>query len=402
MNNPVTVSNAQARKLFLSLQGLSASPREKQSTDGLLAVIRSLGFVQVDSINTVARAHHMILFSRNQTYRPHHLTYLLEKDRSLFEHWTHDASVIPAEFYPYWQHRFVRDERMLRGRWRKSRREGFEELLSDLLKHVSQQGPVMTRDFKSPTKKGTGWWDWNPEKTALEYHWRTGSLAISGRKGFQKIYDLSEKVIPDVHRNKTVSEAQFIEWACQSAMARLGLATSGEIAAFWGLLTAKEASAWVEKKRADGELEDVLVEAAGEKTLTKAVARAETLAGLENIVEPPKRIRLLSPFDPLIRDRKRCLRLFGFDYRIEVFVPEAQRKYGYYVFPLLEGQNLIGRIDMKCDKGVLYVTGLWFEPGVKLGKNRKAALHAELERYRRFVDAMELKFDPACHRMMND
>jgi len=391
LTSPFILSNAQARRLFLERQGLSLSPRPKLSTDGLFDLIKTLGFVQVDSINTVARAHHMILFARNQTYRPAQLTHLLEQDRRLFEHWTHDAAVIPTDFYPYWQYRFARDKIAILERWRKWRREGFEDVLTSMLEKVARDGPTMTRDIASKKQKGTGWWDWHPEKTALEFHWRTGNLAISGRKGFQKVYDIAEKVIPEPHRQGTVSDQAFIDWACRSALERLGVATSGEIAAFWDLVTSKEANLWCQDQRNKHKLIDVHVESAGGARPSKALAFNDLPDRLDDLPAPPERVRALSPFDPLIRDRKRCLRLFGFDYRIEVFVPQKKRQYGYYVFPLLEGSQFIGRIDMKQEKGVLKVIGLWFEPGVKMGKHRKAALDAELERQRRFVGAKDIE-----------
>jgi len=392
LTSPFILSNAQARRLFLERQGLSASPRPSLSADSLFDLIKTLGFVQVDSINTVARAHHMILFARNQTYRPAQLTHLLEQDRRLFEHWTHDAAVIPTDFYPYWQHRFIRDKISLLERWRKWRREGFEDVLAAILEKVTRDGPTMTRDIASKKQKGTGWWDWHPEKTALEFHWRTGNLAISGRKGFQKIYDITEKVIPEAHRQGTVSEQVFIDWACRSALARLGVATPREIAAFWDLVTSKEANDWCQEQLSERNLIDVQVEPADGIRPGNALAFADLPDRLGDLLAPPKRVRVLSPFDPLIRDRKRCLRLFGFDYRIEVFVPQKKRQYGYYVFPLLEGSQFIGRIDMKQERGILKVTGLWLEPGVKLGSRRKAALHSELERQRKFIGATDIAF----------
>ena len=195
------IPNRQARRLFLHLQGLSAPPRAKLDRPGLLGLIENLGFVQVDSINTVERAHHMILFARNQTYRKDHLARLLERDRGLFENWTHDASIIPTAFYPWWQQRFARDAERLRARWREWRREGFEHMLDDILDHVRAEGPAMARHLRRPQDASAeGWWDWHPSKTALEYLWRTGALAVCRREGFQKVYDLTERVIPAAHR----------------------------------------------------------------------------------------------------------------------------------------------------------------------------------------------------------
>ena len=383
-----------ARNLFLARHGLADDPRPKQSRHDLLALIKRIGFVQVDSINTVARAHDMILFARNQTYRPAHLKQLLEKDRDLFENWTHDASIIPTEFYPYWQPRFMRDAERLRRRWQEWRRAGFVDMLDDLIARIERDGSVMAREMGTDEKKSNGgWWDWHPSKTALEYLWRTGELAVSGRNGFQKIYDLTHRVVPERHRTSLPDETEFIDWACSTALNRLGFASSGEIAAFWGSVTPPEAAAWCRRQHNDDLIEVDIACLDGSKP-RRAFARPD-LPELARAASPaPARIRILSPFDPALRDRKRAERLFGFDYRIEVYVPAAKRRYGYYVFPILEGNQMVGRIDMKCrrDSGVLTVTGLWWEPNVRQTKQRMAKLEAELDRYRRFTGCQDVEW----------
>ena len=362
----------------------------------MLELIESIGFVQIDSINTVERAHHMILFARNQTYRHKLLTRLLERDATLFENWTHDASIIPSAFYPHWREHFARVRGPLLERWRKWRRGDHEALLESVLARVRDEGPLMARNFEAEggkKKGGDGWWDWHPAKTALEFHWRTGALAVARREGFQKVYDLAERVIPECHRDAGSGTDEMIDWACRGALARLGFASSGEIAAFWGLVTPAEAATWCEA-RLDQEIIEVRVEQQGGTKPRATYTTPPLLEGLEDCPEPPGRLRALSPFDPVLRDRARCQRLFGFDYRIEVFVPEAKRRYGYYVFPLLEGDRFVGRIDMKHERaeGVLRVKGLWLEPKVRWSKGRAAALESELERIRRFTGAERIEF----------
>jgi len=402
MGTRFEIDNATARRLFMERQGLCRPVRVKLDAPALQAMIEDMGFVQVDSINTVARAHHMILFARNQTYRPETLSRLLEQDGTLFEHWTHDAAIIPTGLYPYWRHRFDRERISLLDQWRTWRREGFEEALDKVLSHVRDNGPTMSRDLgprstgKGAKKTSGGWWDWHPEKTALEFHWRTGELAICRREGFQKVYDLSARVIPDRVRLKQPEEGVFIDWACRSALHRLGVATTGEIAAFWDLISPKEAAGWCAAAQEKSEIIGVTVMPWSDAKPRDAYALPDLPEKLNDLPQPPNRIRVLSPFDPLIRDRKRCSRLFGFDYRIEVFVPAAKRKYGYYVFPLLEGARFIGRIDMKHvkDQDTLLVSGLWMEQGVRLTRGRRQALDAELDRQRRFVGASRIEFLP--------
>jgi hypothetical protein len=390
MNTPQTrpvIDNRAARNLFLAHHALSGNPRKKQSCADLLAIIEQIGFVQVDSINTVSRAHDMILFARNQTYRPDHLRRLLETDRDLFENWTHDAAIIPTRFFPYWRPRFVRSAERIKERWSGWHRPGFVEMLDDILAHIGQNGSAMSRDVGTDEKKSNGgWWDWHPSKTALEFLWRTGELAICRRQGFQKVYDLTSRVIPQHHRAYLPDEEALVEWACASAIDRLGFATSGEIAAFWASVTPQEAAAWCKRQLGDSLIE-VEIECADGTKPRRAFARPDMADRARDAAPPPDRIRILSPFDPAIRDRKRTERLFGFRYTIEVFVPTPKRKYGYYVFPILEGSRLIGRIDMKCHReaGTLMAAGLWLEPGVKFSKQRAAKLEAELDRYRRFT-----------------
>ncbi len=391
------IDNRTARRLFLERQQLSRPPHRKLDQNGLLDLIDALGFVQIDSISTVERAHHMILFARNQTYRRPHLYRLLERERMLFENWTHDAAIIPTRFYPYWRHRFQRCAPVLLDRLHRYRRRGFEQAFDIVREHVTANGPTMARHFaeletQKSKSKGQGWWDWHPSKTALEFLWRTGELAVARRQGFQKVYDLAERVIPEPHHDHRVDEAEFVDWACQNAMDRLGFATSGELKSFWDLITVDEAKAWC-RDHLDRDIVEVEIEPADGSRPTKTFMRPETLDTLAEIAPPPERLRVISPFDPLIRDRKRLLRLFDFFYRIEVFVPEKKRQYGYYVFPLLERDRFVGRIDMRHDKdsGDLRVDGLWFEPGVRESKGRRRALAAELERIRRFVGAERVR-----------
>ncbi|HEV7437178.1 MAG TPA: winged helix-turn-helix domain-containing protein [Pseudorhizobium sp.] len=386
------IPNDVARKIFLERQGLSQPPTRSLNKQDLLSLIDKLGFVQIDSIATVERAHHMILFSRNQTYRREHLRQLLEKDGELFEHWTHDASVIPARFFRYWKHRFVRREAVIGERWRKWQGDDFDSAFEETYQRIVENGPIMAREMKAEEHKSGGWWNWHPNKTALEYYWHTGKLAIAGRVNFQKIYDLTERVLPTHHHEPEVSHEDFVDWACRSALERLGFATSGEIAAFWALVTPQEAKEWVEAHR--NELADVVIQSANGSRPRAAHAFAALPDQLADVPEPPARVRVLSPFDPLLRDRNRAERLFNFNYRIEIFVPEPQRQYGYYVFPLIEGDRMIGRIDMKTDRktGSLDVRRLWLEAGVRASAGRLEKLEAELARVAKFADVERVTY----------
>ncbi|NRB33705.1 MAG: winged helix-turn-helix domain-containing protein [Rhodobacteraceae bacterium] len=384
---PGLLENATARRLFMDRHGLLAQPAGPGKGADLLGVIEDLGFVQLDSINTVARAHDLILFARRPAYRPKALKHLYERDRALFEHWTHDAAMIPMRFYPHWKLRFARDRAHLARRWKDWRRDGFEAQFAPVLQHIRDHGPAGSSDVGEGEKRGSGgWWDWHPSKTALEYLWRTGALTVVGRDGFQKKYDLTERVIDLAALGNGPAPEETIDWKCNAALDRLGFAASGEIAAFWDTVTAAEAKAWLSAELDAGRLETVTLLCAG-GAARKVVMRPGTLDAAAALPDPPGRMRVLSPFDPMLRDRNRAQRLFGFHYRIEIFVPEAKRQYGYYVFPLLEGDRIVGRIDMKADRQAdrLHVTALWPEPGVKWGAGRQARLEAELDRLLRLA-----------------
>jgi uncharacterized protein YcaQ len=350
-----------------------------------MAVIDDLGFVQVDSVNTVARAHDMILWSRKQQYRPAALGHLLHRDRQVFEHWTHDASVIPIAHFPHWRHRFARDQARLADRWQEWRRDGFVDRIDEVRRQISDHGECSSGDVGADEeKKSGGWWDWHPSKTALEYLWRTGEVSVVRREGFRKVYDLTERVIPARHIETRHEAEATVHWACDSALDRLGFATPGELAAFWALATPQEAKAWAAAALASGEVIEVDVEGA-DGSRRVSLARPDVLEQAGATPDLAERVRILSPFDPALRDRKRAERLFGFHYRIEIFVPAPKRRYGYYVFPVIEGARLIGRIDMKRTGDVLDLTAFWPETGVTMGTGRQRRLQAEVERVARFV-----------------
>ncbi len=399
---PALISNEDARRFFLHLQGLSQTPGRRIDTDGVFQLIEQIGFVQIDSINTVERAHHQILFSRNQTYHHDHLRHLHENTGAVFENWTHDASIIPSRYYPFWRHRFERSREHLRQRWRKWRRDGFEELFDEVRGHIERHGPTLSRDLTVGDRKkssGDGWWDWHPAKTALEYLWRTGEIAVVRRQGFQKVYDLSARVIPECHFCEEISVEGFIHWSCANALDRLGFASARDIANFWDGVSLAEVKNWI---IAQGDaLVEVEVATANGQAPRTCFAWHDYKTRMDHARDAPRRLRVLSPFDPLLRDRVRTERLFGFRYRIEVFVPAAKRQYGYYVFPLLEGSRLVGRIDMKADRksSTLNVLAVWLEHGFRPGAGRISKLEAEIERIRKFTGLENVLFQSGWLRM---
>ncbi len=383
-----SVSAQTARTLLMSAQGLLHDPAARTGPASLQRLIEGMGFVQLDTISAVERAHHLTLHTRFDGYRPEHLAALHEKKRALFEQFTHDASYIPARWLRYWLPRF---ERTYDHSWWEARKtKEFQRVVAHVLERIECEGPLTSRDFahERDEQRG-GWWDWKPAKTALEFLWRTGRLAISRRVNFQKVYDLMERVHPEIAALTPPDDDELVDWACTSALERLGVATPAELAAFWHTIKLPAARAWC--KRALGEGRAVVVEVqpllGGKAQPALALPSYETLA--RRAPDPPQRVRFLSPFDPVIRDRDRALRLFGFDYRFEAFVPEKKRRYGYYVLPLLHEDRFIGRADMKThrDRGELVVNHLYWEPGTRVTKKLRGEVDAALTRLAGFVGA---------------
>lgn len=375
-----TISATEARRLLLHGQGLLEDPARPASPAAVHRQIERMGFVQVDTINVVERAHHHIIGSRFHDYRPTVLTRLLEKDRKLFEHWTHDASVIPIAWFPYWQVRFERYRR--RGidaaSWWAKRMEGDPvAVIDDVLERITREGPLMSKDFEHERKPGQGsWWGWKPQKAALEYLWRQGTLTVTRRVNFHKVYDLTERVLPHLHDGPMPDQSQHVDWACETALDRLGVATPSELARFMNAIDLPAARAWCQSAAERGAVEQVQVESADDSPPQVAFAVPDWKERVECLPGPPPGMRLLSPFDPILRDRDRTERRFGFRYRFEAFVPEAKREYGYYVLPLLEGERLVGRVDPKHHRqeGELEIKGVWWEPKFKPTRQRRQAL----------------------------
>ena len=393
------ITAAQARTLLLDAQGLLEDPARRATLKTVERLVKKLGFVQVDSISRVERAHHLTLGARLDGYRPALLDRLAFEKRALFEHWTHDAALIPIALFPHWKPRFpVFAERAQRMRWYRERMgDDPARTIARVHRRISREGPLRARDFERGAERpAKGWWDWTPEKMALEFLWRTGRLAIAGRESFHKVYDLTERVLPGAHAEPAPSAEAHVEWACRSALERLGVATPSELAAFWAAIPVARASAWCHEAVSAGRAVSVSVHGSNGAVPRGAFALPDWEERLRRAKPTPERTRLLSPFDPLLRDRKRLERLFGFDYRFEAFVPAAKRRYGYYVLPILERERFVGRLDPRHDRerSVLVVEKLHWEPGVRPTRARLRALDDALAGLASRIGASSVELPP--------
>lgn len=377
---PLQITNRQARRLWLDAQGLAATPTGPLDLDRM---IQALGFVQLDTIQVVSRAHHHILWSRNQNYREPMLNTHLADHRLVFEHFTHDASVIPMAFYPSWQRQFRRLEEKVRG-WEWHRGMLDADGRNAIKDRIREEGPLCTKAFDTKVAGEKRMWARPPHKLALDYMWYAGELSTAHRKNFTKFYDLSERVIPAELRSQVPSDETQIDWLCRNALERMAFGSEGDIQRFWDAVTNAEAKSWAARNEADLVPVEILC---ADKSIVSVLAPPDIERRLSELPAPTSRLRILNPFDPVIRDRRRLKRLFGFEYTVEMFVPAAKRQWGYYVYPLLEGDRFVGRIEIKAERksGQLKVLRVWPEPNVRWTPARAEKLAAELARMARFV-----------------
>jgi uncharacterized protein YcaQ len=214
---------------------------------------------------------------------------------------------------------------------------------------------------------------------------------VSRREGFRKLYDLTENVIPQDIRNAHPSLDESRDWACRGALRALGFATAKEVSEFYDFVTVAEARAWITRGLKSGALREIKTEAANGQ-LRDRVVFTQDWPSLQEPLSTSNRLRILSPFDPALRNRARAEEIFGFSYRIEVFVPAAQRQYGYYVFPILEGSALISRIEIKANrkKNTIEIIGFWPEANIKFSPARMERLMAELKRICLLADCRDI------------
>lgn len=375
MSAPLDIPNRDARRLWLAVNGLSGPATGLVDVPGM---IEALGLLQIDTIRNVTRAHNHILWSRNRRYREGMLWPHLAK-RALFEHFTHDASLLPVSLLPLWQVQFRRlGEKAGRGAWYQSGLAQHE--VAAIRARIEAEGALSTQAFETKAESRE-MWARPPHKKVLDQLWYAGDLATCHRVNFVKFYDLGTRVFP---AHDPLPEPEALTRLHDDALNRLTIATQGEVQRFYAVASAEEARVWAEGAASV----PVRIQSA-DGTWRAALAHPEIETRLATAPEVPPRLRILNPFDPAIRDRNRLERLFGFDYRNEMFVPAVQRRWGYYVYPLLDGDTFVGRMEIKGNraKGEIEVTGFWPEPGSRWGSGRIARLDAELARFARLGEA---------------
>jgi len=351
------LSLTDARRLALRAQLLDGGARPSGKA-GVVEAIERLGYVQIDTIAVVRRAHHHVLWTRCPNYDAEMLHELQAIDRRVFEYWAHAMAYLPMSDYRYYIPRMRAGGRVGAREWRAKHRD----LLDAVLTRIRAEGPLTSKDFEPPPGKKRGtWWDWKPAKRALEVLFWQGDLMIAERRAFQKVYDLTERVLPPDIDTSPPSDAECARFQVRRALGALGVARDREIAEYGRMSTKAHVRTALDESIGAGEVVRVQVEGS---TVTDHCALAEELESVgPGAIDSD--VHLLSPFDGLMIQRARARWLFDFDYTIECYVPEAKRKYGYFALPILYGDRLVGRLDPKADRkvGRLIVRKVWLEKG---------------------------------------
>ena len=371
-----TLTLQEARRIALHAQGFQGQSRDSRATWPKLArTVEKLHLLQIDSVNVLVRSHYLPLYARVGAYD----RATLDKrsfdntHRHFFECWAHEASLVPLELHPLmrWRMQRARDGD---GTYVGMDKFGREEktFLKSTLAFITKNGPTRTSEIPGGGKSAGGWWGWSKGKLAMETLFDQGLITAATRQGFERIYDIPERVIPaDILARPTPSETAAQHILVGKAGEALGIATEQDLRDYFRLSPAAFKTALASALE-EGLLRPVKVEGWKPQAYIHRDARLPEQAGATT---------LLSPFDPLVWNRDRAERLFNFHYRIELYTPEAKRKFGYYVLPFLHGETLAGRLCLKADRqtGTLRVNTAHHETGVNPDELRQPLLE-ELQR----------------------
>lgn len=379
---PLALSRADVRRLALARQGLLDNWALPEGKAGALEVVQRLGYVQLDTLYVVQRAHHHIIWSRHPNYRPRMLRALLAEDHQVFEWWTHAASYIPMADLRFYL------PRMGHGALSSGQKAWITEnqaLLDHVLARIRDEGPLGSSDFKTPegTTSGSWWSGWKPAKRALEVLFNQGTLLVSARRNFERLYDLYERIVPDGVDTPAPEADEVADYLLRRALSAYGALPERFL---WWWRRARPGDAAIARAIA----RDLVVpaEVEGDDDGPWYVWKAALAA----LATPPsstaRQMHLLSPFDNLIIRRPLMEALFDFDYRMECYLPKAKRTYGYFALPILWGERFIGRVDTKADRkrGTLILKQLTFEVEVTEPDRLLSQLADELRAFAAFND----------------
>lgn len=377
-----------ARHLHLAAQGLLKKPRRRARPADILTTIKRMSLLQIDTINIVARSPYLVLFSRLGPYSPDWLDNALRQGE-LMEYWAHEACFLPRSDFALVRHRMLAPDKMgwkYRQAWMQEHADEIEELIA----HIQEKGPVRSADFEHPHKGTSGWWEWKPHKRHLEGLFTAGKVMVVERRNFQRVYDLTHRVMPEWDDSRDMltqaaAEAIMLENSARS----LGIFRPQWLADYYRLRQPTLAPL-LERWQAQQQVVRVEVETLGEMWL-----HADLLPLLNEAQEgklTATHSAVLSPFDPVVWDRKRAEQLFNFSYRLECYTPAPKRQYGYFVLPLLHRGQLVGRMDAKMHRktGELQIIALYLEEGIRISVALEKGLATAISDFARWQGATRI------------
>nr|WP_154926015.1 winged helix-turn-helix domain-containing protein [Pantoea agglomerans] len=375
MNSPHSLSLQQARHLHLAAQGLLRAPAKRAVYQDLINCISRMSLLQIDTIHVVARSPYLVLFSRLGNYPQAWLEQALAQGE-LFEYWAHEACFIPRADYRLLRHRMLSPERL---GWKYNAQwvADHQQAIAELLQQIRENGPVRAADFTHADNPKSGWWAWKPHKRHLENLFSAGELMVAERRNFQRVYDLRSRVMPDWQDElHGISEAEATRQMLMNSARSLGFFRAAWLADYYRLKRAPVKD-FIADAEAAGDLVAVNTEGLGEMWLHR-----DLLPLLETPLQATHST-VLSPFDPVVWDRKRALELFNFDYRIECYTPEEKRKFGYFVLPILHRGQIKGRLDARMlrQSKQLEIKKLWLEEKTRVTARFAADIRRAIERF---------------------
>ena len=375
MNSPHSLSLQQARHLHLVAQGLLRAPAKRAVYQDLINCISRMSLLQIDTIHVVARSPYLVLFSRLGNYPQAWLEQALAQGE-LFEYWAHEACFIPRADYRLLRHRMLSPERL---GWKYNAQwvADHQQAIAELLQQIRENGPVRAADFTHADNPKSGWWAWKPHKRHLENLFSAGELMVAERRNFQRVYDLRSRVMPDWQDElHGISEAEATRQMLMNSARSLGVFRAAWLADYYRLKRTPVKD-FIADAEAAGDLVAVNTEGLGEMWLHR-----DLLPLLETPLQATHST-VLSPFDPVVWDRKRALELFNFDYRIECYTPEEKRKFGYFVLPILHRGQIKGRLDARMlrQSKQLEIKKLWLEEKTRVTARFAADIRRAIERF---------------------
>jgi uncharacterized protein YcaQ len=351
---------AQVRRLMIRAQGLDRL-RPAHAAGDLMQSVERMGMLQIDTLSVVNRSHYFVLWSRHGAYPTEWLDTLLTNG-DVFECWTHEACIAPRSWFPYHRRLIADGVRSTKIRWARAYLDQHRQAADAMLDHLQQRGSARADSFVRPTGIRGEWWDWSHEKLLLESLFACGDVMIARREGFRRVYARTDAVRPDWDEERMPGSEETATYQIRSTARKLGVVHPRWLGDYYRMQTALHRH--IDALCARNELVPVTIEGlAGDAYMDASVAQA-----LPARIRKTTHTTLLSPFDPLVWDRKRALDVFGFDYRIECYTPAHKRKYGYFTLPILHEDAIIGRVDCKVERraGVFGIRALHFEDGYVL------------------------------------